>query len=72
LGEKWVRINRLLSIFDLRLGGDPYFLAKNGGSCVDYAWGGRFGKRRFWVKNGGAELETSTNMEKCDEMLRNV
>jgi len=51
------------------LGGDPRFWAKNEGKTVDYECDG-VGNRRFWAKNGGWDLETYTNIQKYDEMLR--
>jgi len=41
-----------LAIFDLRLGGDPYFWAKNEGKTVDYECDG-IENQRFWANNGG-------------------
>ena len=50
---------------------NPHFWVKNGlGSSIRL--GMRIGNPHFWAKKRGAAMETSTNMQKCDEMLRKV
>jgi len=48
--------------------GNPHFWAKNEGKTVDYECDG-IENRRFWAKKRGAAMETSTNVQKCDEMI---